>query len=602
MKRLHFIFALCLLLSSAVSAQAQWSGSVDASGGAGVMKSLRGQLWDEIPDISKYLWHGLGKGAATLQYKDSLFRWTSKLDASFEPNNMDYFNAELQYGGDTDEDVIKYDGLVRMSEKEDIRAQYRTEAEWGSRPDRNISIWLAYAYVSNEGANVTAKFNKESVTDFYGDEQRSWNHDVSTGMNFTRRLSNPRYMVAASLVFHHSLLNQRSEWVTTHWRDTDSEVWADRYKVTPHNVTDDLRGIFGFRDSIQMGNTRLFINPGIRLSGLRALHENSGATAIDRTMEEDAVWRDSTELRERFLFRSMDIQPFLVISLKGKKVTLDADFAPMFYARRLEDSTHHQGLRFQRPYMVGNGKFKWQMAEEHAFSLRFTQNVRHPNYLQVCWFDRTGGYMDRLYRGNPDLKSNVTRSYKSDYTWTHKRFNASLSLSYSRSQNEIVQTWFKEEIDDRTYNVFTWVNGADSREFGVSPSIGWKGKVLTTNLALDFTRSYQALKEKEELKKNNAWSLSADVALNLGKGWRVSADARYQSAVTHFFSIFDDYCIVNARVQKSIKKVTVFLEGRHLADKMMKNRIESAEEEYHTWTELNMLNRRLIVLGCKWNF
>ena len=600
MNHRHFIFACCLLLVSAVSAQAQWSGSVDASGGAGVMKSLRGQLWDEIEGIDKFLWHGLGKGAATIQYQDSLFKWTSRIDGSYEPNNMDYLNADYMYDSVVD-DVLKYDGLVRMSEKENIRAQYRTDAEWGSRPDRKVSLWLSYAYASNEGANVTAKFNKEGVTDFYGDEQRAWNHDINTGVQFTRRLSNPRHSLSAKFEYHHSVVDQRNEWVTTHWKDVGSEVWADRYKVTPHNVTDDVSGVFFFSDTIRKGKVQFLINPGIRMAGMRALHENSGATAIDRTLEEDAVWRDSTELREHFLFRSLDIQPFLIFSLKGKKVTLHADFAPMYYARRLEDSTHHQGLKFQRPYLVGNGKFTWQMAEGHAFSLNYFQTVRHPNYQQVCWFDRTGGYLDRLYRGNPDLKSNVTRSLKGDYKWTHKRFIASFAVSYSRSLNEIVQTWFKEEIDDRTYNVFTWVNGADSREFGLSPSVGWRGQVLTANLGMDFNRSYQALKEKEELKKSNAWSLSADVALKLGKGWRISADARYQSAVTRFFSIFDDYCIVNARVQKNIKNVTLFLEGRHLADKTMTNRIESAEEN-HIWTELNLLNRRLILLGCRWSF
>ena len=88
---------------------------------------------------------------------------------------------------------------------------------------------------------------------------------------------------------------------------------------------------------------------------------------------------------------------------------------------------------------------------------------------------------------------------------------------------------------------------------------------------------------------------------NLGKGWTVSADAKYQSEVASFFAMFSDYCRVNARVSKSFKKWTVYLEGRDLADTPHIVRVESADGSQVNH-ERSYMNRRLVVLGCKWTF
>ena len=256
----------------------------------------------------------------------------------------------------------------------------------------------------------------------------------------------------------------------------------------------------------------------------------------------------------------------------------------------------------QQPYVVGKANFLWMMSPSHILSFSNMLSVNHPSYLQVCWYDRSGGYIDRLYRGNPELKSNVFRTYVLAYQFRHKRFSASTSVQFVRSRNEIVQTWFREEIDGRPYQVFTWVNGSDSQQLGVSQSFGWSGKVLTASLSANYNRVWMRLKDSDgDAMRANNWKLSGKVSANLGKGWMVSTDATYQSAVASFFSIFSDYCNLNAQVSKSFKKVTLYLAGRDLADKPTIIRTESADgEEVHH--ERSYLNRRLIILGCKWTF
>lgn len=51
-------------------------------------------------------------------------------------------------------------------------------------------------------------------------------------------------------------------------------------------------------------------------------------------------------------------------------------------------------------------------------------------------------------------------------TFRHKRFLTTSVAGYTARTNEIDQTFSNETIDGREYQVFTWVNGADSRILG----------------------------------------------------------------------------------------------------------------------------------------
>ena len=65
----------CLLLLSCVTAKAQWSGSVDMSGGYGGVMSV---------DEETRLHHWLGGGTFRLAYKTPKFQWNTTLGSSYE--------------------------------------------------------------------------------------------------------------------------------------------------------------------------------------------------------------------------------------------------------------------------------------------------------------------------------------------------------------------------------------------------------------------------------------------------------------------------------------------------------------------------------------
>ena len=100
---------------------------------------------------------------------------------------------------------------------------------------------------------------------------------------------------------------------------------------------------------------------------------------------------------------------------------------------------------------------------------------------------------------------------------------------------------------------------------------------------------------------NSDWRLWADATLTLPKNWKVSADMNYRSNVATFFTIFKQYCELNARVQKEFKRFTLYLEGRDLLDTPSETSFES-EETQEFWIEEVRNNRRFFILGAKWKF
>ena len=170
-----------------------------------------------------------------------------------------------------------------------------------------------------------------------------------------------------------------------------------------------------------------------------------------------------------------------------------------------------------------------------------------------------------------------------------------------RLLDEIEQTWFTEEIDNRTYKVFTWLNDIDSYVFGMSHRLGWRGKVLSANLAVDYNYTVREWRNSDKVKESIDWRATADVTAHLKKGWTFSTDVKYQSAVATFFALFKEYCVLNARIQKEFKRFTLSLEGRDLLD-MPEEATYMSEDQMEFWVESTLHNRRLILLGFSWKF
>lgn len=604
MKRvaLPLFLTLFAVLLSAAPLKAQWSGEVDGSGGYGATKSLRNIFWEKE---DKYLDHFLGQGRVRVSFDKPRFHWGASLQGQYESKQTDNFHFAAK-ASDKEEDVdVSY--IVKMNEEKPLSLKFMTDAYFRPSPAGLWSFWLNYDFNYRSATNLTYKTSMQNYSeDLTQETPFTLEQILSAGLQASYELGSSRRVLTGTFSVLHSNKEQETDWFMVGGiegeEEEETEAWLSSFRMTPSSSVVTYSGNLHLRDSLMTGAPRWVLDPGVRYSVSKALHSNSGATLdLEHTDLNHMVWIDSTAIRESFHFASIDLQPHVATGFEWKNLRVNADYALSFYARQLADSTHHQGFKWQSPLIIGNGSIAWQITPRHLVSFFNSLSVKHPTYLQICWFDRSGGYMEQLYRGSESLRSTKSRLYRTQYTFRYRRFLASGSASFTFQRDEIEQTWFNEVIDNRTYKVFSWLNGADSHIIGGALRLGWLGKVMTANLGVESNHTTRTHRETGEVKQSDDWRLTADAAAHFSRGWTLSGDMRYQSKVSTFFSIFKQYCVLNARIQKDFKKVSLFLEGRDLLDRPMETKFISADEK-EVWTESTLHNRRLLRLGCNWRF
>ena len=458
---------------------------------------------------------------------------------------------------------------------------------------------------------MTFDGNVEDMLSFsyYFEEPVMDEHKVETGARISHSFNGGRSILHGSVVFQTAGSRRTNTWTVfktdpgeggTAIHEEDLEGYAWRYRITPGSRDFNLDADLHLQQTLLDRDAKLTLSPGARLSTKHALDQNSGATQIS-LYEEQEVWKDSTRLRETFNYLSLWAEPYVAADFKWKNVEAHANYAAQVYARRLNDDTHWQALKVKGVYPVGRANVRWTISPMHSLNLTNQMSASHPDYLKICWYDRTAGYLDQLYRGNEKLLSPMTRLYGLEYEFKYKRFLSQFTVSYKRVVNEIDQTWTNEEIDGRQYKVFHWLNSSNSRSVGLTQKLGWRGKVIVANAGITYNQSRRTAMDSGKVKDSFDWRLNTDVTAFLGKGWSIGADARYQSKVATFFTIFKQYCELNVRIQKDFKKFTLYLQGKDLLDQTRETSFES-EELQEFWVEQVRSNRRIYVLGAKWKF
>ncbi|MBQ2171823.1 MAG: outer membrane beta-barrel protein [Bacteroidales bacterium] len=592
-----WFLGLALLLCS-LPLRAQWSGSVDFSAGLGGMEG-------SIVSDDKPMFHGLTQGVFQLNYKTDKFRWSTKVDGKWEPKTTD--NTRFSYKNE------KVGLVYKAATTRPLSTSIRSDFTWLPSKDRNYTAWILYQYKNDRANNhsMTIKGDVEEVQDFsyYYEEPVMDEHKLETGVKTYRSFNGGRSILHSSVAFQLIGSQRVNTWTVfktdpgeggTAIQDDELYGYAWRYRITPSSQDINLDADIHLQQTVLDGEVNLKITPGARLSTKQALDHNSGATQISLEKEEPE-WKDSTRLREFFNYLSVWADPYVAADFKWKNVEAHANYAAQVYARRLNDDTHQQPLKVKGVYPVGRANIKWTISPNHSLNLTNQMSVSHPDYLKICWYDRTAGYLDQLYRGNEGLLSPKTRVYGLEYEFKYKRFISQSTVSYKRVLDEIDQTWTNEEIDGRQYKVFHWLNSSNSRSVGLTQKLGWRGKVIVANVGITYNQSRRTAKDSDKVKNSFDWKLTSDITAFLGKGWSVGADAKYQSKVATFFTIFKQYCELNVRIQKDFKKFTLYLQGKDLLDQTRETSFES-EELQEFWIEQVRSNRRIYVLGAKWKF
>ena len=621
MKVLRRILPCVLLLLASPSLQAQWSGGLELSGGYGWLNKAEEMAGEESgedvgpeedpdePGRQDFMPHALAQAGFRLRYMSPKWTWNTTVDSRWEPKVTDTRRGSLK-------DKLEY--VQKMSGTSPLSLSFRTETSWKPGPDRSYDAWIRYQYRHDEGVNET--FNLTMAVDpdakdnmsYYYEEPSMNEHTLSLGGGTRHELGSSRRALLSSFSVERKINWQHNQWMVLKSDDVQSVLekpedmldmagWV--YKITPRNDNISITARVHVRDSLSRGPVVFVLDPGLRFTSHHDTDLNSGATLdLDELEKSDQIiWRDSLRLRERFDFLSLRIEPYVAGDLTWEKLKIHFDYGLQVYGRRLNNEEHYQGMKMRRAYPVGSGSVNWQVGEKHRLILENTMTVTHPDYFKICWYERTGGYLNQLYRGNEKLLSTSARSYSLGYEFKPGRFRSLTTVSMTRKVNEVDQTWSNQEIEGRLYKVFTWINSADSWTFGASERMEWAGQLLSARLALGYNQTLRTVRETGAVKKSFDWNLSSGATVHLPANWDIGADIRYQSKVATFFSLFNQYCVLNARIQKRFKKFSVYLEGRDLLDNERTTTFESADHK-ERWVESVRANRRLVILGLNWNF
>lgn len=585
------LILLALVLCSAFPGRAQWSGSVDLSGGYGFIRSA---------DEESFLNRGLGRASVQLGYRNRGFQWNTTLGGGFE--NMSTETVRLTATiADNVESGVTLSSDMKAKTSNPWSLNLRSEAVWTPSAQMRHRAWFQYGFKDDYGENFTTNvsgFNGFDNSAAYVDVPVAKTHQIELGYNMSRQLGSPRRVLIGVVSLSHNFKDQCTEWIVYEQKYTGEESLSV-YRITPHSAQTSVNAVVHMKDSVLVtGPSRLLLDPGVRVGINRTRDNNSGAN-LDLVEE---TWQDSTRLREDFRFLTLSAEPYVSADYKWDNLSVHADYGLQVYARRLTSDQHpSHGLDFVRPSLVGNFRVAWSLSGGHTLSLGSTSSVRHPNYVQTCWYERPGAYISQMYRGSTSLQSTHTHSLNLGYTFKYKGFTATLAGSVLRRQGEIDQTYSNEDIGGKTYQVFTWVNASDTWALGLEPRLAWSGKSFRSNVGVSLNQSFLKSRSSGEVKKTHDWGLTAGASYLPGKGWSLDADVKYRSSVSSFFTSFSEYWTLNVKVQKSFNRISLYLQGRDLLDKPVTQEFLSADG-MQWWVEESRENRRMVLLGFNWKF
>ena len=583
-----------------------------------------------------FLGHIVTQGDVSLLYKTDRFSWATTVGGSVEAKSSDNSRLNMSFVG---EDALGLEVVYKTVKTRPMHINFRSDVGFKPASNRNYSAWIAYRYSNDRATNVsnslsgTMKATGQQIQHYFDNprelvEGLKWSdmdshtagcyyetprlneHSASAGAGGQWLLTEKNLLLGGISL---STVGSRKNTVWSVFKtdrgisgDIDPEEAFNRgeasmFRITPSCIDLDFAANIHLKNTVRNDSVRINWGPGVRVFGNHSLDRNSGATMDGINPDGSYAWRDSLRLKEDFNFLAVNAAPFVTAECHWKKIDIYADYALQFYFCRLNDDTRRQPLNLQSVSPSGNSSFVWRISDIHKLGVTHNIGVDYPDYLQICWYDRTGGYIDQLFRGNEGLKSTLHSSYGFTYELKYKRFLYQATCAITRRINEIDQTWTNEEIEGRLYKVFRWVNSADSWSFGTSQRFLWQGKVLNAGLGVGYNQSRRTSSTDASVKDASDWNVSANATFNLGKGWTIGADALYQSSVATFFTSFNEYWVLNARVQKQLRKITLFFNARDILDSARQTTFFSEDGTQH-WVDIARENRRLFLIGMQWNF
>ncbi len=563
----------------------KWSGDFNLTSGVGFID------WSKMTMNNTRLTEN---GTLNLSYKKPTFQFNTSIGTGFEKNITDKTRIVLNR---------TFFGVIWNEESSKARSGFfNAGARWN--PDKRNSYSVRASVSPNHGIveNNTAKIKlmSTSTADLRVEERKTTGYSSSINFNSSHFLRETRFSFHTSFDAGASMERKTSEWAEA-FVEGDIEIEnlriGDTYRLTPHNNRYNSGVSFTFRDSTLAGIPSLVAEAGIRMRGSHLLDHYSGAIEIGEN-----EWRDSLRLRENFNYIEIFAEPNIRLSYHKKKYGADLNTTFQQYGNYLTDKGKDHEVNWRPPSTIGSVQFFWKPTPAHNITAGASRSITHPSYQQICWYDRQGAIEGQVFRGDPDLNPTVRTSGFLDYQLTIKKFRFTSRSTLAHTSDEIEQFFTDEIVDGRSYTVFRWDNTAYGDSFGQQAGVSWNGKKITGSLKADYLQERRhKYGSGDMIKDTHRWIMRADAGFHPGHGWDFSASGSYQGDIVTFYSIIKEYVSVNARISKRLGKITLSLDGRDLLDRKKVVKVLS-EDFSDSWEEESRMNRRLILLGFKWNF
>ena len=566
-------------------APSRWSGKWGLTAGYGNRKVAD----EDGSALDDTLHHVRGEAALQLGYQSLKFTFSTQVKGQMVWKDTQFDHAGLK-------DQERLDLKYRKTSLRQPSGSWRSDFKWKPSDRNQYSTFILYQIERDKSIgsildmqmNLTAEdLDKIKVS---VEERRFQKHTVQTGWRSSHQFTEQHLSLITQLDGTTRLHKRHSLW------DVNDLVGGRTYLLTPQSSFHEGKALALLRNERFFGIPSLQFETSLQAHSAYTEDRNGGQTLIAPD-----VWRDSIRIQEKYNHLALWLEPGINVDYRTGNWHFRSEVALQWYGEQLTDDRHFRDIAWDCPIPVGRILAEWAPSKVHRFTLIASQAVKQPTYLQRCWYERQNANADQLFRGNPALPASRIQEINLTYTFHHERFQASSQSRLTYRSNEVEQTFTTETIDGRKYKVFTWLNSAFGENFSEVVTAGWNGGLFSANARVSYSQKIQQSATRDREVRSHHWEASADGTYRPGKGWVISARGAYVGDVKTLYSLLQGYCSLNARIEKTFNRFTLFTEGRDLLDQPVEKEFASADLS-ESWSEIEYLNRRVYLIGFTWSF
>lgn len=585
MKKLFSIFVAFFL---SIASYAQWSGNLDLGGGTNFSGSNNENAAFKVKYSGKRTYVGLNL-AGSHNYMPSE-QQTTIIDVKKEGN--EYYKAE--------DKIIK-------PRNWDARAG----VDFGYALDtlNAIDVSVSYSIRSgNEFVRLSTErregLSREGITGIQEDSVANKSGQIDGIIAYTRKFKNrPSAVFSAGGVYYGKSNLERK------MRFTDGNFYLKhKHYATYSNLNDiDFKLNIAYNDMFNFNGSKIKLSAGID----SPLNNDVDGYAAESFV--GGAWKDSTDYRQSYYYFSWAAEPYVNLVWTVGKFDFSLKERIQWYSHSMMDKLDEKKSRSDIKYLFDKEDWqnilaagvKFRINERHSMSLDYARTISRPDYKKLCPTYMIGESEGEYFRGNPELKPEISDNVNFNYSYIRSIFNLSLDFHYRNKTNtaeKVMDVNFDPSTTDLgVKTLFTWINNKRQESKGVKLDLKMNGNDIKAEIWTAFNNDVYG-NNKEFNKEDFNYELGSRINVYLNQSIKLSSDLIYVSAKESAYNLKGEDVIANLRFTKTFANgLELFGEFRDIVDK---------ENHEQTWNqELTYLKdvvtkpmQRALLLGLSYRF